>query len=66
MIEFRNLYHIEPPGALREILSHPINESQAIELAVFQEHRFAFFYWNKWIRENVSSNPPCLVSPLSY
>ena len=44
MIEFRNLYHIEPPGALREILSHPINESQAIELAVFQEHRFAFFY----------------------
>lgn len=62
MIEFRNPYHVEPPGALREILSHPINQSEAIELAIFQEHRYAFFYWNKWIRENVSSNPPCLVS----
>ncbi|MDC9721957.1 MAG: hypothetical protein PSN34_04185 [Urechidicola sp.] len=62
MVEFRNPYHIEPPGALREILSHPINEIEAIELAVFQEHRYAFFYWNKWMRKNESSNPPCLVS----
>lgn len=33
MVEFRNPYHIEPPGALREILSHPANETEAIELA---------------------------------
>ncbi len=62
MIEFRNPYHVEPPGALREILSHPINQSEAVDLAIFQEHRYAFFYWNKWMRENVSSNQPCLVS----
>ena len=62
MIKFRNPYHIEPPGALREILSHPVNETEAIELVVFQEHRYAFFYWNKWMRKNKSSNPPCLVS----
>ena len=42
MIEFRNPLHIEPPGALREILSHPINDSEAIELAIFQEHRYAY------------------------
>ena len=42
MIEFRNPYHVEPPGALREILSHPINQSEAVELAIFQEHRYAF------------------------
>lgn len=62
MIKFRNPYHIEPPGALREILSHPVREYEAIELAVFQEHRYAFFYWNKWLRESQGEKPPCLVS----
>ena len=56
MIEFRNPCHIKPPGALREILSHPINKSEAMELAIFPEHRYAFFYWNKWIQENINSN----------
>lgn len=62
MIEFRNPYHIEPPGVLRQILSHPVNATEAIELALFQEHRYAFFYWNKWMCKNEGSNPPCLVS----
>ena len=62
MIEFRNPYHIEPPGVLRQILSHPVKESEAIELAIFKEHRFAFFYWNKWIQESKNEKPPCLVS----
>ena len=42
-IEFRNQYHIEPLGALRKILSHPINDSEAIKVVIFQEHRYAFF-----------------------
>ena len=62
MLEFRNPYHIEPPGALREILSHPTNDSEVIELAVFQEHRHAFFYWNKWVKKKNLTSPPCLVS----
>ena len=62
IIEFRNPYHVEPSGALREILSHPIKESEALELAIFQEHRYAFFYWNKWMRKNEGDQPPCLVS----
>ncbi|MFA5297106.1 MAG: hypothetical protein WC389_02745 [Lutibacter sp.] len=62
IIEFRNPYHIEPPGVSRQILSHPVNESEAIELTIFQEHRYAFFYWNKWMRKNEGANPPCLVS----
>ena len=62
MIEFRNPHHIEPPGVLRQILSHPANDTEVIELAVFQEHRYAFFYWNKWMQDNKSKIPPCLVS----
>lgn len=62
MIEFRNHYYIEPPGSLRQILSHPVKENGVIELALFQEHRYAFFFWNKWVREKQLTKPPCLVS----
>jgi hypothetical protein len=61
-VEFRNPYHIEPPGSLRQILSHPIQNNGVVELALFQEHRYAFFFWNKWLREKELENPPCLVS----
>lgn len=61
-VEFRNPYHIEPPGTLKEILSHPIREGESLELAIFQEHRYAFFFWNKWIRKRIPHEPPCLVS----
>tara|TARA_B100000378_G_scaffold277056_1_gene276382 strand:- start:19374 stop:20183 length:810 start_codon:yes stop_codon:yes gene_type:complete len=62
LIEFRNSYHIEPPGSLRQILSHPYLDNGVVELALFQEHRYAFFFWNKWVREKELEKPPCLVS----
>jgi len=62
MIEFRNPYHIEPPGSIREILSHPLRDNESMELALFQEHRYAFFFWAKWIRKLELEKPPCLVS----
>ncbi|WP_276493795.1 hypothetical protein [Maribacter zhoushanensis] len=62
VVEFRNPYHIEPPGTLRQILSHPTQENGVIELAIFQEHRYAFFFWNKWVQKCKTPEPPCLVS----
>ncbi|MDX2173852.1 MAG: UPF0489 family protein [Bacteroidota bacterium] len=61
-IKFRNPYSLKPPGSIYEILEHPGNSSIAIELAVFQEHRYAFFYWSKWLSKNKLINPPCLVT----
>jgi len=61
-VEFRNPYHIEPPGSLKEILSHPIRNGESLELAIFQEHRYAFFFWNKWVRKRSLIELPCLVS----
>jgi len=62
-IKFRNSYYIAPPGSATEILSHPKNKySGAIDLAIFQEHRYAFFYWLKWTRESERSEPPCMIS----
>lgn len=52
--------HLEPPGCMREILLSPNNFNECIELALFQEHRFAFFYWIKWT--NKLSNIPSLVT----
>lgn len=40
--------YLDPPGCLREILISPFNSKECIEIALFQEHRFAFFYWLKW------------------
>lgn len=61
-VEYRNPYYIEPPGSLRQILSHPVRQNDVVELALFQEHRYAFFFWNKWVREKNLSESPCLVS----
>lgn len=61
-IEFRNPYHIVPPGAIKQILSHPRKSQETVELAIFQEHRYAFFYWVQWARQQKTHQPPSLVS----
>jgi len=62
MIEFRNPHYIVPPGSDKQILAHPVIENGVVELAIFQEHRYAFFYWLKWTRKQNETHPPCLVS----
>jgi len=62
-----NPCYCDPPGAFREILSHPVlPESKAIEQATFKEHRFAFFYWYKWYKDltklSHSVKPPTLIT----
>lgn len=44
--------YIDPPGCLEEYLSHPKKRSVVLEIALFQEHRFAFYYWLKWTNAN--------------
>jgi hypothetical protein len=61
VIKFRDAHSLKvPPGSLYEILAHPFKSYRSIELAIFQEHRYAFFYWNKWRRK--SPVPPCLIT----
>ena len=47
---------------MKEILAHPSGRNEAVELALFQEHRYAFFYWLQWTRQSKQGSPPCLVS----
>ena len=63
---FRNLEYVKPPGTMTELLSHPIRDYGVIEVAVFNEHRYAFFFWNKWtnklIEDDSINHAPCLVT----
>lgn len=66
-LPFRNPEIVRPTGSLYEILAHPkYHEAKAIELATFNEHRYAFFFWNKWMKEikkkKENASPPALVS----
>lgn len=61
MVKFRNPNYITPPGSLHDIISKPFTRD-SIEVAAFMEHRYAFFYWNKWTRDRQLTIPPSLVS----
>jgi len=66
-LHFRNLDYVEPPGSLTEILAHPVySDNSPIELSIFNDHRYAFFFWNKWtqllLKKNQYTKPPCLVT----
>lgn len=55
--------YIRPPGCYYDILQHPSGANRAVEVAVVQDHRFAFFFWLKW-KNRLGTNhaPPALVS----
>ncbi|WP_457133435.1 hypothetical protein [Mucilaginibacter sp. UYNi724] len=59
--DLKRLSYIEPPGCRSEILLHPFIPKETIELALFQEHRFAFYYWNIWTNE-LNNEIPSLVT----
>jgi hypothetical protein len=59
----------ELPGSHIELISHPYYyPSIAIEIAIIQQHRFAFYYWAKWThglpyqKFITKSAPPTLIS----
>lgn len=54
--------YIRPPGTYYDIVLHPVDVNRTIEVAIVQEHRFAFFYWMKWGRKHKPLAPPSLVS----
>jgi len=58
----KRIAFLEPPGCMRDILLHPFYTNECIELALFQEHRFAFYYWLKWTNEDF----PEIPSLISY
>lgn len=50
MIEYKLQYPqcSAPPNTVTQILGHASGRNEAIELALFNDHRFAFYFWAKW------------------
>lgn len=63
-IKPRNKYgNSTPANSDYQILSHPSgNNQRSIELAIFLEHRFAFYYWCKWNSRNQRDSAPDLIT----
>lgn len=52
-----------PPNSEYQILIHPSGKkSDCIELALFNDHRFAFFYWIKWTLKTEINKIPDLIT----
>lgn len=61
--KLRNQYNTTPPNCDHQILLHPSgNKQECIELAIFNEHRFAFYYWIKWNSTRTYQEVPDLVT----
>jgi hypothetical protein len=61
-VEFSNPFYAEPPGCLSENLAHPSGRNETVELALFNDHRYAFYYWLTWTRDRGLNRPPDLVT----
>lgn len=55
--------YIRPPGTYYDLVQHPSGMDRSSEVAIVQDHRFAFFYWLKWAKtEDGLILPATLVS----
>ncbi len=65
MIEYKMFDFLQPSGCLSEIMSQPFNKNKIIDVALFQDHRNAFYYWTKWtkkLQENKIYEIPSLIT----
>ena len=63
----RNDKYIKPPGTISQRLSHPYSKRRTgIDISIFNDHRYAFFFWNNWTQKLIESDsinyPPSLVT----
>lgn len=55
--------YIHPPGTYQTVLGHPSGRDAAVYVAVVHEHRFAFYYWLKWVLDGPQrTDRPVLVT----
>lgn len=64
MHEHPDIVDLIPPGTYLETIAHPNGDaSKTMELAIFKEHRFAFYLWSRWMQDfDGLPQPPALVT----
>lgn len=62
-MKLRNESCSEPANSDSVILKHPSgNSSHSIELAYFNDHRYAFYYWSQWRHKQKQDQIPDLIT----
>lgn len=66
-LHFHKYEYVTPPGSLSQLLSHPYyGDRKSIGTSIFNDRRYAFFFWNKWtqklMNEDSISYSPSLVT----
>ncbi len=51
-----------PPNSYYQILNHPSGKGECVELALFNEHRFCFYFWLKWNLKNENKESKDLIT----
>ena len=51
-----------PPGCDSDFLEHPTNPNSAVEVATIFEHRFAFYFWNRFANHSRGKTRSCLLT----
>lgn len=55
-----------PPNSIHNFLGHPSGINRAIQIALFNHHRFAFYYWNLWKNESLKERKNYNIDLISY
>lgn len=66
MHEHPDVINLMPPGTYLETLEHPSGDSRSMELAIFKEHRFAFYFWNRWKNNSKPDLPPPVLITIDW
>lgn len=69
MINFnpRNKYSKSyPPNSIDNYLAHPNGRNKSMQIAIFNHHRFAFYYWCQWKKELIKDENKINIDLISF
>lgn len=55
-----------PPNSVHDFLAHPSVANDVISIAVFNSHRFAFYFWNLWKKELIMERSISDIDLITY
>lgn len=55
-----------PPNSVHNYLAHPSGNGGVVQIALFNSHRFAFYFWNLWKKELLKDRSSVNIDLISY
>jgi len=55
-----------PPNSVHNYLAHPFETGDVVQIALFNSHRFAFYFWNLWKKELLKKRSAVNIDLVTY